>query len=133
MKDMKSSHQIFEKLVEVDSELHTEWKRYLASEYPQCEALENRIEFMDMGFIARSLVQKAKAGKTSFFATFFQVVEEHLDGSDDYQYHLLALGLLETIQNICLHEGLNYNELFRSSLSPQTTVVWDDLTRAWGV
>jgi hypothetical protein len=86
--------------------------------------------YLALGDLARHLVDQLKLGRTEEFAPVFAVVERwHCEG-DHYVREAATVGLLESIQNIAGHEGLDPAH-FEQWFGPETKRWWDKLNLFW--
>ena len=116
-------------LTSTDKELQKRFDKYLLDEYD--DELSERLYYLDVAEIARFLVGKIKAGRTSFFLEFFSQIEFILSSCDKYVEDLLVEGLFECIQNGCGREDINYYQSFDQWLKPLSRQKWDKLTDFW--
>src|SRR4030095_3047587 len=91
--------KVFETLTSADKELENYFDNYLQHEYKGDNT--ERLDYIDIGVIARFIVDKLKVGQTQTFDSFFEKVEAILSSCDTYIEDLIVVGLFESIQNIC--------------------------------
>jgi hypothetical protein len=86
--------------------------------------------YLALGDLARHLVEQLEAGTTQQFEAVFDVVERwHCEG-DHYVKEAATIGLLEGIQNISGHCGIDPRR-FEYWLKPGSKRWWDKLNRFW--
>jgi hypothetical protein len=85
---------------------------------------------MDMGEIARYLVEKLIKGDTKNFDTFFDTVEVVVNNCDAEIENLIVVGLFEDIQNIG-GSAVNYYSGFDKWLKPVSKTEWDKVIDFW--
>jgi hypothetical protein len=87
--------------------------------------------YVELGELAAHLIELQQRGETREFPALFAVIERlHLDGTDEVK-EAATIGLLEGVQNIALHEGLD-PVVFVPYLKPESARAWRDLERFWG-
>ncbi|RZK28690.1 MAG: hypothetical protein EOO61_21715 [Hymenobacter sp.] len=120
--------RVFAVLTSTDKELQKRFNEYLLVDYED-ESLE-RLYYLDMSEISRFIVDKIKAGQTSFFKEFFNQIEFILSNCDDYVGELIVIGLFEGIQNVG-GKDINYYQSFDQWLKPLSKQNWDELIDFW--
>lgn len=120
--------KVLSELVSVDKELKDFFKKYIHEEYKGDNT--KRLDYIDIGFIARFIVDKLKNNQTEIFPLFFAKVETILNDCDDYINDLIVVGLFESIQNICGTE-IDYHYVFNPWLKKLSKLKWDKLIDSW--
>jgi len=120
--------RVFALLTSTDKELQKRFNEYLLVDYED-ESLE-RLYYLDVSEIARFIIDKIKAGQTSFFEEFFNQIEFILSNCDDYVGELIVIGLFESIQNAG-GKDINYYQGFDQWLKPLSKQNWDELIDFW--
>jgi len=92
--------------------------------------MSNRLDYFEIAEIARFLVEKIKAGQTSFFNDFFNQVELILSNCESYVEDLIVVGLFEGIQNIG-GKDIDYHQGFDKWLRPVSKQKWVNLIDSW--
>lgn len=121
--------RVFVMLASTDKGLQKWFDKYLLDEYEG--DLSERLSYLDVAEIARFLVDKIKAGQTSFFQGLFNQIEFILSSCDRYVKDLLVEGLFEDIQNGCGREDIDYYQNFDQWLKPLSKQEWDKLIDFW--
>lgn len=86
--------------------------------------------YADLGVFADHIVQLAKSGETDELPAAFDVIERlHVEG-DPYVAEAATIGLLEGIQNLSGHAGIDL-ETFRPYLKPTSARYWSELIAFW--
>lgn len=86
--------------------------------------------YVDLGEFADHLVHLAKRGEIDELSAAFVVIERlHCEG-DPYVAEAATIGLLEGIQNMSSHAGLDL-EVFRPYLKPISARYWSELITFW--
>jgi hypothetical protein len=99
-------------------------------DYADSSEFDAELGYVHLGEVARHIVDLAKQNLRSEFEAVFIVVERlHVEG-DAYVREAATIGLLEGIQNIASHAGVDA-ELFRQYLRPVSLRWWDKLNRLW--
>jgi hypothetical protein len=83
-----------------DNELKERWGNYLELEYEDPEDASSRLFYIDVGEIARFIIEKYKGGQTGSFSLLFNNIENILGSCDKETKDLITVGLFEGIQNI---------------------------------
>lgn len=94
------------------------------------ESPEDRLVYIDMGEIARFVVDKTLANQTKPFSVFFENVEEILVHGDAFVKNLVVVGLFEGIQNRGGKE-IDYYRGFDKWLKNESLKAWRDLIDFW--
>lgn len=121
--------RVFAVLTSTDKELQKQFDKYLLDEYE--DEFSEKLSYLDVAEIARFIVDKIKAGQTSFFPAFFNQIEFILSSCDKYVEELLILGLFEGIQNHCGWDDIDYYHSFDQWLQPLSKQEWDALIDFW--
>jgi len=101
------------------------WKAYLAA-----PIYEEGLLYLDLGELAQHLVDLVRKNTTGEFPAVFDVVERlHVDG-DSYVKEAATIGLLEGIQNVAGHNGVD-PEVFVPHLRTESAKWWAELNRFW--
>lgn len=119
---------VLAELASTDKELKEFFKTYLHNEYKGDKA--KRLDYVDIGEIARFLVDKLQVGQTQMFQTFFEKVERILNNCDSYVNDLIVVGLFGSIQNICA-TSIDYHHVFNPWLGHVSKIRWDELIDNW--
>jgi len=120
--------RVFAVLTSTDKELQKRFNEYLLVDYED-ESLE-RLYYLDVSEIGRFIIDKIKAGQTSFFEEFFNQIEFILSNCDGYVGELIVIGLFESIQNAG-GKDINYYQGFNQWLKPLSKQNWDELIDFW--
>lgn len=96
------------------------WERFLA----QWGGEEYLPWYSAMGDLAHYIVDRHEHGDRAELAALFAVVEELLDTDDPELTNLIAVGLLEDIQNVSSHRTFAYAE-FRTWFGSRTLREWE--------
>lgn len=94
------------------------------------ESPEDRLAYIDIGGIARFVVDKTLAKQTEPFSVFFENVEEILVHGDAFVKNLVIVGLFEGIQNRGGKE-IDYYRGFDKWLKNESLKAWRDLIDFW--
>lgn len=98
------------------------WKAYLAE--PDYEA---NLLYIDLGELAHHVLELAIGGATAEFPALFAVVERlHVEG-DAFVKEAATIGLLEDIQNIAGHDGID-TDAIEAALLPVSAKAWEQLS-----
>ncbi len=127
--DRGNIDRVFSALVSVDEELKNYFNNYLRAEYD--DSSSERVNYLDIAEISRFLIERIKTGQTFFFQDLFTQVEVIFSKCDSYVDELMVIGLFESIQNNCGHEGIDYHQGFNKWLSPVSKQKWDALIDFW--
>lgn len=101
------------------------------ADYVNDPIYEQDLLYVHLGDLACHLVELMSRGETAEFGAVFAVVERlHIEG-DPYVSEAATIGLLEDIQSMAAHHGMN-PEVFRPWLGPESARWWDKLRRFWG-
>ena len=120
--------KVFRTLTSADKELKIHFDDYLKEEYK--DDISERLDYCDIGEIARFIVDKLKVGQTELFQSFFDNVESILSDCDTRVENLMVVGLFESIQNICGTE-IDYHVIFKAWLGQLSKTKWDELIDNW--
>ena len=102
-------------------ELQVEWK----------DEAHNPPVYLGLADFARVLIGMLERGETSGFPSVFAAVERlHVDG-DHFVQEAATIGLLESLQNLNLHDKNTNPEQFRPYLGPVSERYWGKLHRFW--
>jgi hypothetical protein len=121
--------KVFSALISSDEELRNHFDNYINEEYD--EEFSERLYYLDIAEISRFLIARVKTGQTGFFQDFFAQVEIIFSKCDSYVDELIVIGLFESLQNNCGHEGIDYYQGFNKWLNPVSKQNWDDLIDGW--
>ena len=124
-------NKIFSVLVSSDEGLKNHFDNYLHDEYD--DESSERLSYLDMAEIGRFLIERIKTKKTLFFKDLFAQVEVIFSKCDSYVDELIVIGLFESIQNNCGHQGIDYYQIFNKWLNPISKQKWDELIDSWEV
>lgn len=90
-----------------------------------------RLHYLDVGDVARHLVELQRHGNHSEVQAAFDVIETlHVTG-DDYVRELATIGYLEGVQNACSHAADVDATAFESYLGPKSRAWWHGLNDFW--
>ncbi len=120
--------EVFQTLVSVETKMKETFDNYLIEEYRCGEAA--RLNYGDIGEIARYIVDRFINGETQNFQAFFDKVEEILLNCDAEIETLIVVGLFEDIQNIG-GPKINYYSSFDKWLNPISKSEWDKVIDFW--
>jgi hypothetical protein len=113
--------QVMPLLLEACPSFHKRWKAYLAE--PDYEA---NLLYIDLGELAHHVLELAIGGATTEFPALFAVVERlHVEG-DAFVKEAATIGLLEDIQNIAGHDGID-TDAIEAHLQPVSAKAWAEL------
>ncbi len=115
-------------LASADNELKEYFDNYISDEYKIDEV--ERLDYIDIGEIARFILTKFKAGKYETLKVLFDKVEILLIDCDTEIENLIVVGLFESLQNICGTET-DYHYVFNPWLRPISKEKWDKLIDIW--
>lgn len=115
-------------LASADNELKEYFDNYISDEYKIDEV--ERLDYIDIGEIARFILTKFKAGKYETLKVLFDKVEILLIDCDTEIENLIVVGLFESLQNICGTET-DYHYVFNPWLRPISKEKWDKLIDSW--
>ena len=100
------------------------WEEYRASNP------DEGLLYIDMGELARHMVDLIKSNQTSEFPAIFDVIERlHIEG-DHYVKEAATIGILESIQNVASNNGVD-PQLFVSWLGVESLRWWRQLNDFW--
>ena len=91
---------------------------------------EPRLPFVEAGAFGRHIVQLVSRGDTREFLAVFNAIERLYGKAGPAAETLLTYGLLETVQNVAMNEGVAL-EGFEQFLGPRTRLEWDYVIRIW--
>jgi len=124
---MISKNDMFEPMLAACPTFLPAWRAFLEQWKDSKDGLPY---YLALGDLARHLVEQLDAGATKQFEAVFSVVERwHCEG-DHYVKEAATIGLLEDIQNIAAHCGVDPMR-FECWLKPETKHWWDKLNRFW--
>jgi hypothetical protein len=83
------------------------------------------------GELARHAISLCDAHDIVSLTEVLSVVERMLSQGSDEVQTLAIVGILEGIQNVCLHTGGPSKEI-EGLLQPASKMAWDALNRGWG-
>ena len=115
-------------IASTDNELKECFDKYISEEY-KIDDVE-RLNYMDIGEIARFILTKFKAKQYETLKPLFDKVETLLIDCDSDTENLIVIGLFESLQNICGTET-DYHFVFNPWLRPISKEKWDDLIDRW--
>ncbi|UTW60822.1 hypothetical protein KFE98_12385 [bacterium SCSIO 12741] len=118
---------VFQKLVSNWVELANFYQKEVTYDY---EAPSDRLPYVEMGDIARFIVDKKKSDNTEHFIPFFENVEELMIHGDQYTRELMVVGLFEGIQNRGGSQ-IDYYRSFDKWLKPESLKAWRKLIEFW--
>ncbi len=123
-----SKDQMFEPLLAACPSFQPAWKEFLAESelHPDQEPLY----YVALGDLSRHLVERLRSGATAEFPAVFQVVENWHCLGDHYVREAATVGMLEGLQNIAGHEGVDPTA-FEKWLLPESKKWWVKLNRFW--
>ncbi len=110
-------------------DLRALWLDYLSEEY-QNYATE-RLDFIDIGIIAKYIVDSIARQNINGFDDFFDTLESIFNNASKELENLMIVGLIEDIQNICGHRKIDYYKNFDEWLKPVTKTNWDAVIHFW--
>ncbi len=119
--------QVFQKLISGWEELAGFYNKEVKTDD---EDPAGRLAYVDIGDIARFIVNKKKSGQTESFETFFGNVEDVLKHGDQYVQELIVIGLFEGIQNIGGPQ-IHYYRSFDQWLKLNSLKAWRALIDSW--
>jgi hypothetical protein len=99
-----------------------------------CEAYgcnpRDHLLYIEMGLLARHLIELYKSNQTAEFPAVFRIIERlHIEG-DYYVKEAATIGMLESIQNIAGNNGLD-PDVFVPWLGVESRKWWDQLNDFW--
>lgn len=115
-------------IASADNELKEYFDNYISEEYKTDEV--ERLDYMDIGEIARFILTKFKAKQYETLKVLFDKVETLLIECDSETENLIVIGLFESLQNICGTET-DYHFVFNPWLRPISKEKWDKLIDSW--
>lgn len=101
------------------------WSEYLAR-----DTTVERLPYVEIGEFVNYLIDAASRGETGCLSEVFGAVEMLLNDGDSDVKELMIVGLVEDIQNMSLHRGLN-PDIFLPFLGSRARAGWFDLIRQW--
>ncbi len=120
--------KVFQKLISGWKELTDFYKTEVMFDY---EDPNDRLSYVDIGDIARFIVEEKKSGQTENFGQFFTNVEEIIIHGDHYVQELIVIGLFEGIQNIGGWIEIDYYHSFDKWLKNNSLKAWRELIDSW--
>ena len=124
---MIGKNDMFEPMLAACPTFEPAWRVFLNEWEDRKERLPY---YLALGDLARHLVEQLEAGTTQQFEAVFDVVERwHCEG-DHYVKEAATIGLLEGIQNISGHRGIDPSR-FECWLKPESKRWWAKLNRFW--
>ena len=124
---MISKNDMFEPMLAACPTFGPAWRVFLNEWEDSNEGLPY---YLALGDLAGHLVEQLEAGTIQQFEAVFDVVERwHCEG-DHYVKEAATIGLLEGIQNISAHRGIDPRR-FEYWLKPESKRWWDKLNRFW--
>lgn len=91
---------------------------------------EEALLYIGLGEFAEHIIDLYRQGRIQEFLAVFHTVEELYTEGDEYVKEATTNGLLEGIQNIAGHRGLDA-EVFVQYLKPETRKWWKKLNDFW--
>jgi len=119
--------KVFQKLISNWNELTNFYNKELKFDHGD---LDNRLDYVDIGYISKFIVDKKKSGQTENFKQFFENAEEIMNHGDHYVQDLIVIGLFEGIQNIGGSE-IDYYHSFDIWLKDTSLKAWKELIDFW--
>jgi hypothetical protein len=117
--------QVMPLLLEACPSFRRRWDSYVGD-----DAYEEGLLYVDLGIFADHLVDLLRRDQTSEFRAVFDMVERlHVEG-DPYVKEAATIGLLEGLQNVAGHAGLDPQE-FVPWLEPEAARWWAELNDFW--
>lgn len=125
---MITKDQMFEPLLVACPSFGPTWRDFEkeSARHPDQEPLY----YVALGDLARHLIERFQLGTTEEFSAVFDVVERWHCLGDHYVREAATIGLLEGIQNIAGHKGID-SVVFERWLLPETKKWWSKLNRFW--
>jgi hypothetical protein len=125
---MITKEQMFEQMLAACPSFEPVWREFV--EESERHPDQDPLYYIVLGDLARHLVERLRSGATQEFPAVFQVVERWHCLGDSYVQEAASIGLLEGIQNITGHEGID-PEGFAQWLLPESKKWWGKLNRLW--
>ncbi len=119
--------KVFQKLISDWVELTEFYNKEVKFDY---DNPNDRLAYIDIGEIARFIVEKRKSGQTEKFEQFFANVEQIMTHGEHYIQELIVIGLFEGIQNIGGSE-IDYYRSFDKWLKNKSLKAWRELIDFW--
>jgi hypothetical protein len=91
---------------------------------------DERPLYADLGCVADFIVTVYEAGAAEQLGALFAALDRLLTIGDKRVGDAIAVGVLESVQNIAMNRGLKLGGL-RELLGPASKSAWDDLAVAW--
>jgi hypothetical protein len=103
------------------------WEKYYEDSYSDGD---EQLLYIDLGDFAHHIVDLYKSNKMDEFPNIFEVIEQlHVSG-DEFVKEAATIGLLEGIQNVFSHIGINPN-VFYKYLNRESLLWWNNLNDFW--
>lgn len=122
---MYKADDIVPLLLEACPEAKTKWQKHL-----EWWGSRERSYYNDMSVFAHHIVDSYKAGELEEFDAFFQALEKLLAKGNKKVKDLVAIGIIEDIQNIASYEEGGY-QVFEKWLKPLTKDAWREVEKIW--
>ena len=91
---------------------------------------DERLLYVDLGELARHVVQFTHRDAVGELAAVFEVVDRLILEGDDFVQTAIIVGLLEDIQTLAGHAGVDLNA-FESYMKPETAYWWQRTRDFW--
>lgn len=131
---MITRDQMFAPMLEACPTFLPVWEQFLASDDAAVKVgdyyAEGPLYYIALGDLSRHLVRELIDERTVHFQAVFDLVEVWIVDGDQYVSNAAVVGLLEGLQNVSGHSGVDA-ELFRPWLRPETSTAWDALNEGW--
>ncbi|MDQ2088211.1 hypothetical protein RBH29_17445 [Herbivorax sp. ANBcel31] len=124
---MISKKQIIELIIDACPSYKSRWEEYCSNSYNDGEEM---LLYVDVSDFVQHIINLYKKNDLKEFDKVFDLIELlHING-DEYVKELATIGILESMQNLCLNSDLN-PEIFVQYLKAESKKWWDSLNDFW--
>jgi len=120
---------VISKLTNTLSGLNKYWKENVLDLYENYS--NGRLDYVDIAEISHFIKDRIRDNNVADFNLLFNEIELILNNCDSKIENFITIGLLESIQNICGHENINYWTGFDNWLGSKTKVEWRNIILNW--
>jgi len=127
--DFFNSERAIAGLINALNDFEEKWLEYIKNEYENYK--KDKLNYVDISFIARHVINLIKEKRNEELEVFFKTVEKIYEKCDSETSELMTIGLLESLQNNCYNENIDYHFEFNNWLGKITRKEWNNLIEFW--